>query len=53
MLAGLQTGRFQAALDVLDQEPLPEDSPFRALENVILTPRVAEGAIEARERNET
>jgi phosphoglycerate dehydrogenase-like enzyme len=50
LLAELQTGRFQAALDVFDQEPLPEDSPFRALENVILTPHVAGGTTEARER---
>jgi len=37
----LQTGRFWAALDVFDQEPLPVDSPFRDLDNVMLTPHVA------------
>jgi len=50
LLAELQTGRFQAALDVFDQEPLPEESPFRQLNNVILTPHVAGGTIEARHR---
>jgi phosphoglycerate dehydrogenase-like enzyme len=30
-----------AALDVFEREPLPPDSPFYDLENVILTPHVA------------
>ena len=38
LLQTLQTGRIWAALDVFDQEPLPVDSPFRALPNVLLTP---------------
>jgi D-2-hydroxyacid dehydrogenase (NADP+) len=29
-----------AALDVFDQEPLPEDHPYWALENVIITPHL-------------
>lgn len=41
LLAELRTGRFWAALDVFDQEPLPADSPFRELDNVLLTPHVA------------
>jgi phosphoglycerate dehydrogenase-like enzyme len=48
LLAELQTGRIQAALDVFDPEPLPLDSPFRDLENVILTPHVAGASIQAR-----
>ena len=50
LLAELQTGRFQAALDVFDEEPLPEESPFRQLNNAILTPHVAGATVEARQR---
>ena len=41
LLRELQSGRFQAALDVFDQEPQPPDSPFYRLENVIVTPHIA------------
>ncbi|HEY3082645.1 MAG TPA: hydroxyacid dehydrogenase [Chloroflexota bacterium] len=41
LLAELRTGRFWAALDVFDQEPLPEDSPFRSLPNVVISPHQA------------
>jgi (S)-sulfolactate dehydrogenase len=38
----LRAGRLRgAALDVFEQEPLPADSPFAGLDNVILTPHVA------------
>jgi len=37
----LQTGRFWAALDVFDKEPLPLDSPLRKLNNVLLTSHIA------------
>jgi phosphoglycerate dehydrogenase-like enzyme len=50
LLAELQRGRIQAALDVFDKEPLPPENPFRALENVVLTPHIAGGSLEARHR---
>src|ERR671932_989153 len=41
LLSELKTGRFVAALDVFDPEPLPADSPLRTLPNVLLSPHVA------------
>ena len=41
LVAELRTGRFWAALDVFDPEPLPPDHPLRGLDNVLLTPHVA------------
>ncbi|MHB1355304.1 MAG: hydroxyacid dehydrogenase [Anaerolineae bacterium] len=37
----LAKGRFWAALDVFDQEPLPTDHPLRRMDNVLLTPHIA------------
>lgn len=37
----LAGGRFWAALDVYDVEPLPVDHPLRRMDNVLLTPHVA------------
>ena len=34
-------GKIQIGLDVFAQEPLPEDSPWRGLRNVSLTPHIA------------
>ncbi len=41
LLAELSSGRLSAVLDVTEPEPLPADSPLRALPNVVLTPHVA------------
>lgn len=41
MIKELSTGRFWAALDVFDPEPLPAVHPLRTMENVLLTPHVA------------
>ena len=48
LTAELVSGRLRAGLDVFDVEPLPADSPLYGLENVVLTPHVAGGTVEAR-----
>jgi phosphoglycerate dehydrogenase-like enzyme len=50
LLRELQTGRFMAALDVFDQEPQPPESPFFALDNVIVTPHAAGHSRDSHER---
>ena len=41
MIAELTKGRFWAALDVFDTEPLPAEHPLRHMGNVFLTPHTA------------
>jgi phosphoglycerate dehydrogenase-like enzyme len=41
LLAELSGGRIRAALDVFTDEPLPPDSPLRALPGVVLSPHMA------------
>ncbi|MBZ2199548.1 hydroxyacid dehydrogenase [Occultella gossypii] len=48
LLAEVTSGRLRAGLDVFAEEPLAADSAFFGLENVILTPHVAGGTVEAR-----
>ena len=50
LLRELRTGRFTAALDVFDQEPLPVDSPYRTLPNVVLSPHAAGHSIDTYHR---
>lgn len=48
LAAEVTSGRLRAGLDVFDDEPLPAESPFFGLPNVLLTPHVAGGTVEAR-----
>jgi phosphoglycerate dehydrogenase-like enzyme len=41
LLAECQRGRLYVCLDVTTPEPLPPDSPFRALTNVYITPHLS------------
>ena len=41
LLREAQTGRILVALDVTNPEPLPADSPFRELPNVVITPHIS------------
>jgi phosphoglycerate dehydrogenase-like enzyme len=43
----LASGRIVAALDVFSKEPLPLDSPFRSLFNVLITPHAAGHTIDS------
>lgn len=48
LVAELATGRISAGLDVFDTEPLPADSPFYGLPNVVVLPHVGAATIETR-----
>lgn len=51
LVRALQTGEIGgAALDVFEDEPLPADSPLRAMDNVMLAPHNANSSPEAWER---
>ena len=46
----IRAGRFRAAMDTFDIEPLPTGHPYRSLPNVVLTPHRAGGTIESYRR---
>jgi phosphoglycerate dehydrogenase-like enzyme len=46
LLRELRSGRISAALDVYPVEPLPADSPYRALPNTVLSPHQAGHSVE-------
>jgi len=51
MISALREGRLAGAgLDVFEDEPLPEDSPLRQMDNVLLAPHNANSSPEAWER---
>lgn len=41
LIARLRQGDITACLDVFDPEPIPADSPIRAMRNVFMTPHIA------------
>ena len=50
LVAALESGEISAAaLDVFTTEPLPEDSPLRGTENLLLTPHLGASTREAQE----
>lgn len=50
LLEALENGTVAgAALDVFEAEPLPEDHPFRKMDNVIMTPHLGAATSEAQE----
>ena len=51
LIAALKEGKIAgAALDVFEVEPLPEDSPLKKMDNVMLAPHNANSSPAARER---
>jgi len=51
LIRALRSGRVRAAaLDVFEREPLPEDSPLCAMDNVILTPHLGASNLEGMQR---
>lgn len=50
LAAALKSGKLKgAALDVFVKEPLPQDHPFRNLDNLIFTPHLAASTVEAQD----
>ena len=50
LIAALESGEIAAAaLDVYETEPLPEDSPLRGIQNLVLTPHLGASTAEAQE----
>jgi D-3-phosphoglycerate dehydrogenase / 2-oxoglutarate reductase len=50
LIAAIQSGKVAgAALDVYEAEPLPKDSPLRALPQIIMTPHLGASTEEAQE----
>jgi phosphoglycerate dehydrogenase-like enzyme len=50
LIERLRAGRFRAAMDVFDTEPLPAGHPYRSPPNVVMTPHRAGGTVESYRR---
>ncbi|MFO3667697.1 2-hydroxyacid dehydrogenase [Anaerococcus kampingiae] len=51
LMAGLDSGKiYGAALDVNKTEPINDDNPMLAYDNIIITPNMAWGPVETRQR---
>ena len=51
LIAALRTGRIRgAALDVFETEPLPQEHPLWAMENVLLSPHCADHTSDSHQR---
>ena len=48
LIAALEKNTFKAVLDVYEQEPLPEGSKLRSLDNVITIPHMAGPTVDRR-----
>ncbi len=46
LLDAVKAGRIVAALDVFDQEPLPQGHPLRSAPNTVMTPHLGYGVRE-------
>ncbi|USS88533.1 phosphoglycerate dehydrogenase [Fructilactobacillus hinvesii] len=54
LVTALKTGAIRgAALDVFDDEPLPQSSPLYDLDNVLMTPHIASNTVECTNRMAT
>lgn len=52
LAAAIRSGHLSgAALDVVEHEPLPDESPLRAFDNVIVTAHIGAATVEARSRS--
>ena len=47
---GRLAGRLRAALDVTEEEPIPDDSPLLELDNVVIVPHIGSASRQTRNK---